>query len=174
MFPKAHAAAYVMMSYRIAYFKVHYPAYFYAVSFTNEISDFKFSEIKQGLDYLTVFIKQLKQEPGFVDNVFYTYELAEEMYARGIKFADIDLYESHPTNFEVIDEFTIRPPLMAIDNVSEAIALDIAKAREDGKFISKEDFKQRTTTNKTAMASIEDIGLFEGMQETNQIDFFSI
>lgn len=174
MFPKAHAAAYVMMSYRIAYFKVHYPAYFYAVSFTNEISDFKFAEIKQGLDYLTVFIKQLKQEPGFVDNVFYTYELAEEMYARGIKFADIDLYESHPTNFEVIDESTIRPPLMAIDNVSEAIALDIAKAREKGKFISKEDFKQRTITNKTAMASIEDHGLFEGMQETNQIDFFSI
>ncbi|WP_297376993.1 PolC-type DNA polymerase III [uncultured Helcococcus sp.] len=174
MFPKAHAAAYVMMSYRIAYFKVHYPAYFYAVSFTNEISDFKFAEIKQGLDYLTVFIKQLKQEPGFVDNVFYTYELAEEMYARGIKFADIDLYESHPTNFEVIDESTIRPPLMAIDNVSEAIALDIAKAREKGKFISKEDFKQRTITNKTAMASIEDLGLFEGMQETNQIDFFSI
>lgn len=174
MFPKAHAVAYVMMSYRIAYFKVHHPAYFYAVTFTNDIADFKYKNISQGLNYLTVLIKSLKQEPDYVDNVFYTYEIAEEMFARGIQLDEVDLYKSHPTNFEVIDDKTIRPPLMAIPNVSQAIALKIDEARKDGEFISIEDFRKRTKTGTVVIESLQEAGLFDGLQATNQIDFFSL
>lgn len=174
MFPKAHAVAYVMMSYRIAYFKVHKPAYFYAVYFSNSISDFKYEHISKGLTSLTRHITELRKDPNFkVDDEFYTYELAEEMFARDIKFIDIDLYQSHPTNFKVIDDKTIIPPLMAIENVSEAMAIRIAQARKEGEFISKEDFSNRTNVNKTALESMESIGLFKGLQDTNQIDFFN-
>lgn len=174
MFPKAHAVAYVMMSYRIAYFKVHHPAYFYAVYFTNSISDFKHTHISKGLNYMTSFINSIKSDPNFeMDNEFYCYELAEEMFARDIKFEDIDLYKSHPTNFTVVNENTILPPLMAIENVSESMALRIGQARKESKFISKEDFINRTKINKTALESMENALMFEGMQDTNQIDFFS-
>lgn len=175
MFPKAHAVAYVMMSYRIAYFKVHLPSYFYAVTFTNEISNFKYSNVQKGLEYLTLYMQQLRNQEDFtVDDVYLVYELVEEMYARDIKFTDIDLYKSHPTNFEVVDESTIRPPLMAIENVSESMASKIYEERTISSFISKEDFQKRTKINKTAIKSIEDAGLFDDMQETNQIDFFSV
>ncbi|MGY3755875.1 PolC-type DNA polymerase III [Helcococcus kunzii] len=175
MFPKAHAVAYVMMSYRIAYFKVHHPAYFYAVYFTNAISDFKYIHISKGLNYLTTFINSLKSSEGFeIDNEFYCYELAEEMFARDLKFEAVDLYKSHPTNFTVIDEKTILPPLMAVENVSEAMALRIDEARQDYKFISKEDFMKKTKINKTALESLELSGILDGLQDTNQIDFFSM
>lgn len=175
MFPKAHAVAYVMMSFRIAYFKVHHPEYFYAVSFTNEISDFKYEHISKGLEYLTILIKSKKAEEGFkVDNEFYIYELAEEMYARDIKLAEIDLYKSHPTNFTVLDNKTLLPPLMAIPNVSESMALRIADSRNDGEFISKEDFITRTRINKTAIESMNELNIFDDMQDTNQIDFFNL
>ncbi|MFM1538343.1 PolC-type DNA polymerase III [Helcococcus bovis] len=174
MFPKAHAVAYVMMSFRIAYFKVHHPAYFYAVYFTNAISDFKYTHISRGLDYMTSFITSLKSEGDLdINNEFYCYELAEEMYARDIKMEKVDLYKSHPVEFEVIDDNTILPPLMAMENISESMALRIAEARDNGEFISKEDFIKRTKINKTAIETLENADIFYGMQDTNQIDFFS-
>lgn len=173
MFPKAHAVAYVMMSYRIAYFKVHHPEHFYAVTFTNDISDFKYGHISQGLKYISTLIETLKQE-NEIDNVFYVYELVEEMFARGINFAEIDLYKSHPTNFEVVGDKLILPPLMAIDSVSESMALRIDEARKDGEFISKEDFIKRTKINKSAIEKIEEAGLFKDLEDTNQISFFNL
>ena len=175
MFPKAHAVAYVMMSFRIAYFKVHHPAYFYAVYFTNAISDFKYTHISRGLDYMTSFINTLKsQENVDINNEFYCYELAEEMYARDIKMEKVNLYKSHPLEFEVIDDKTILAPLMAMENISESMAIRIAEARKSGEFISKEDFINRTKINKTAVETLENAGVFDGMQDTNQIDFFNM
>lgn len=186
MFPKAHAVAYVMMSYRIAYFKVHLPAYFYAVTFTNSIDSFEYTDIKKGLNYLTMLLKSIKSNESMDDESYsksdedikvakiYIYELAEEMYARGIKLEKVDLYKSHPLNFEVIDENTILPPLMAIENVSENMALRIEESRNEGEFISKEDFIKRTKINKTALNSLEEAGILNNMQATNQMDFFSL
>ncbi len=174
MFPKAHAVAYVMMSFRIAYFKVHHPEYYYAVIFTNDIQSFKYKHISKGLNYITLHIQSLRASEEFeVNSEFYIYELAEEMYARDIKLAKVDIYKSHPTEFRVIDKNTLLPPLMAVPNLSESMAITIDKARQDGEFISKEDFKNRTKTNRTAMESMNELGLFEGLQDTNQIDFFS-
>lgn len=175
MFPRAHAVAYVMMSYRIAYYKVHYPAYFYSAYFTNKISDFQYSVISKDLDYITMYINELKQSSDFsVDDKFYCVEIAEEMKARDIKLLAPDLYKSDPEKFIVLAEDEILAPLMAVDNVSQQIALRIAAARQDGEFLSIEDFRKRTKTNKTACASLESFGIFDGMQKQDQIDFFSL
>lgn len=175
MFPRAHAVAYVMMSYRIAYYKVHYPAYFYATYFTNKIADFQYSIISKDLDFITMYIKEYKSsENPTIDDKFYSLEVAEEMKARNIELLKPDLYKSDPESFKVVDEKSILPPLMAIDNVSQQIALRIAEARNDGDFISIEDFCDRTKINKTALASMETFGMFEGMQNENQLDFFSL
>lgn len=174
MFPRAHAVAYVMMSYRIAYYKVHYPEYFYSTYFTNKIADFQYSIISKDLDYITMYLKEYKSSDNFdKDDKFYCVEIAEEMKARDIDLMEPDLYKSDPEKFIVVQKGKILPPLMAIDNVSQQIALRIAAAREDGEFISIEDFTQRTKINKTALASLENFGLFEGFQKNNQMDFLS-
>ncbi|MDO4778807.1 MAG: PolC-type DNA polymerase III [Tissierellia bacterium] len=175
MFPKAHAVAYVMMAYRIAFYKVHHPEYFYSTYFTNKIADFQYSPIANGLEFLTSYIKEYMKSEGFErDDKFYCLELGEEMLARDIKMLKVDLYKSHPENFTVPEKGAILPPLMAVENVSQAIANSIADAREQGEFISVEDFKSRTKINKTALQSLENAGLLNGMQITNQIDFFSM
>ena len=175
MFPRAHAVAYVMMSFRIAYYKVHYPAYFYASYFTNKIADYQHNIISRDLDYITMYIKELKKSPEFtVDDKFYCIEVAEEMKARGIVMLGPDLYESEAEKFIVLETGEILPPLMAVENVSNQIALRIDEARKDGNFLSIQDFSQRSRVNKTALASLEAAGLFEGMSNENQMDFFSI
>ena len=172
MFPRAHAVAYVMMSYRIAYYKVHYPEYFYSTYFTNKIADFQYSIISKDLDYITMYLKEYKNSENFdKDDKFYCVELAEEMKARDIDLLQPDLYKSDPEKFIVVEKGKILPPLMAITNVSQQIALRIAKAREDGEFISIEDFSKRTKVNKTALASMETFGMFEGLQKSNQLSF---
>lgn len=174
MFPRAHAVAYVMMSYRIAYYKVHYPAYFYATYFTNKIADFQYSIISKDLDFITMYLKEYRSSDNpTIDDKYYSLEVAEEMKARDIELLKPDLYKSDPEAFKVVDEKAILPPLMAIDNVSQQIALRIAEARKNGEFISIEDFCERTKINKTALASMEAFGIFEGMQNENQLDFFS-
>lgn len=176
MFPKAHAVAYVMMSYRLAYFKVHMPEYFYAVVFTNSVSDFKYEHISKGLNYLTLLLDTIKNDKENNEDIskVYLYELAEEMYARDIKFADIDLYESDPLNFVVVDKGLIRPPLTALPTVSESMALKIAEARKEGEFISKEDFAKRAKIGKKTLEYLEGTKILDKLQDTNQIDFFSL
>lgn len=175
MFPRAHAVAYVMMSYRIAYYKVHYPAYFYATYFTNKIADFQYDIISKDLDYLTMYIKEIKASPDFsMDDKYYTLEVAEEMKARDIKLLAPDLYKSHPEKFTVENGDSILPPLMAVDSISQQVALRIAQARREGNFLSVEDFTQRTKTNKNAISAMEEFGMFDGMQNENQMDFFSM
>ena len=175
MFPRAHAVAYVMMSYRIAYYKVHYPEYFYSTYFTNKIADFQYSVISKDLNYISMYIKELKQSENFsVDDKFYCLEVAEEMKARDIELLKPSLYVSDPEKFIVVEKGKILPPLMAIDNVSQQIAIRIADARKDGEFLSIEDFTKRSKINKTALASLEAFGMFEGFQRENQLDFFNL
>ncbi len=176
MFPKAHAVAYVMMSYRIAYFKVHHPEYFYTTYFTTKITDYQNEVMKNGLEFLQRKMKELKQSENFDKDInkYYVMEVGEEMYARGIELLNADIYKSHPTEFTVPEKNKILPPLMAVESVSQQNALAIAEARKDGEFISKEDFKTRTNMNKTAMASLEENGMFGDMQESNQLGFFDL
>lgn len=174
LFPKAHAVAYCLMSYRIAYYKVYYPEAFYATFFTTKLNDFEYSTIMQGLDYVSNTLKELNENNDLSQrdkNIKSVLELAEEMYARDIKILKADLYKSDATKFLIKDN-KILPPLSAVDNVSEAMAKEIVKEREKSDFISKEDLKKRTCVNKNALNSLEQFNILDSLQEQNQISLF--
>ena len=176
LFPKAHAVAYCLMSYRIAYYKVYYPAAFYATYFNTKVNDFTYSVIINGLESIQMALKSYGQRFDLTareEDLRKVFEVAEEMCARGIKLDKADLYKSHATKFTLSDkDGYILPPLSAVDNVSEAMALDIVEARENGEFISIEDFDQRTKVNKNALESLKNLGILDGMGDENQMSLF--
>jgi len=139
LFPKAHAAAYVMMAFRIAWFKVYYPEAFYAAYFTVRADDFDAGLMAQGQGKVQNRINELKDRKGTDNgavtqkdkNVLTILEVVNEMYARGIKFLPVDLYKSDPVKF-LITTGGIRPPLSALQGLGLAAASAISKAREEG------------------------------------------
>ena len=176
LFPKAHAVAYCLMSYRIAYYKVYYPEAFYATYYNTKINDFKYSTIIKGLEGIQNSLKEvadsfdLSQRDKQIRTVL---EVAEEMAARDIKIEKADIYKSHASKFLLSDrKGYILPPLSSVDDVSEAMAQDIVREREKGEFISVEDLKQRTSVNKNALTSLKSLGIIEGIQEKNQMSLF--
>lgn len=177
MFPKAHAVAYVMMSFRIAYFKVHYPEAFYATYFTTKAADFDAELIVKGQDVIRDKIKELEslgmQKTAKEKGTLTVLEVALEMYARGYKIRKVELYNSDSDKFIVTDE-GILPPLKSLDGVGENAARNIVNAREDGAFLSIEDLVNRSKSSKTVIEAFRVHGCVDGMQETNQLDLFSI
>lgn len=175
MFPKAHAAAYVMMSYRIAWFKVHSPAAFYATYYTQRLSDFSTAYLFKDLDQVQHYMQDLKtgEAEGIeIDaNKWTLLEMIEEMYARGFKFVKVDLYNSLAATFTITDAVSILPPLAALDDVSEAMGESILAVRSEGEFISREDFKARAGLTKNAMISLDDFGVLDDLPQSNQISF---
>ncbi len=172
MFPKAHATAYVMMSYRIAWFKVHSPAAFYATYYTQRLSDFTSSFLFKDLESVSAAMEKMKLEDEDKKKITLL-EVIEEMYARDYKFADVDLHKSQATMFTILDERTVLPPLAALDGVSEALANTIVEEREKGDFISRNDFKARTGANRSAMTSMGDSGLLDAYPVSNQMSFLT-
>ncbi|MDD7305813.1 MAG: PolC-type DNA polymerase III [Peptoniphilaceae bacterium] len=176
LFPKAHAVAYCLMSYRIAYYKVYYPQAFYATYYTTKLNDFQYSTIINGLKAIQYSLEELNSQANLSQrdkNIRSLLEVAEEMEARDIHLEKADLYASHPTKFLVKDK-NVLPPLAAVDDVSEAMAIDIGKEREKGEFISLEDLKARTCLNKNALASLKRLGIVDGIQEENQMSLFDL
>lgn len=176
LFPKAHAVAYCLMSYRIAYYKVYYPQAFYATYYTTKLNDFQYSTIINGLKSIQYALEQINNEENLSQrdkNIKSLLEVAEEMEARDIHLKKADLYKSHPTKFLVEDK-EVLAPLAAVDDVSEAMAIDIAKERQKGEFISVEDLNKRTCVNKNALASLKMLGIIEGIQEENQMSLFDL
>lgn len=177
LFPKAHAVAYVLMAYRIAYCKVHYPKEFYAAYFTVRAKDFDYANVAKGLSYVKNFIKNVYQQ-GFkasvLDKSTVTYlELANEMMERGFKFTHLDLYESDPIKFRVTEE-GLMPPLAALGGVGESAAKAIAAVRDKARpFISQEDLRQRAGISKSVIERLAEVGALQNLPETNQIDLFS-
>ena len=176
LFPKAHAVAYCLMSYRIAYYKVYYPEAFYATYFNTKVNDFVYSIIINGLESIQSALNGYKDRFDLTardENIRKVLEVAEEMYARDIQIDKADLYKSDSRKFILSDKKGhILPPLSAVDNVSEAMAIDIVKEREKSEFISVEDLNQRTSLNKNAMESLKTFGIIDGMGEENQISLF--
>lgn len=178
MFPKAHAVAYVLMSFRIAYFKVHYPEAFYATYFTTKINDFPGSLAIEGLESVRREMKRIKDlgyeaSPKETNN-YNVLEVVEEMYMRGYKMSDVNLKTSGATSFSVSEDGMIVPPFCALENVSEQCSIDIHAEVKKGPFISIEDFVERTRANKTAVESLRLNRVLDNLQETNQIDLFSM
>ena len=176
LFPKAHAVAYCLMSYRIAYYKVYYPEAFYATYFNTKVNDFVYSIIINGLESIQSTLNSYKDRFDLTardENIRKVLEVAEEMYARDIQIDKADLYKSDSRKFILSDKKGhILPPLSAVDNVSEAMAIDIVNEREKSEFISVEDLNQRTSLNKNAMESLKTFGIIDGMGEENQISLF--
>ena len=176
LFPKAHAVAYVLMAYRIAYCKVHYPKEFYAAYFTVRAKDFNYAEVVNGLAYIKNFIKKVYQ-PTYkatdVEKSTVTYlELANEMLERGLKFDKMDLYESDPIKFKVTKRGLL-PPLASLKGVGESAAKSIAAARDKNvPFISQEDLRQRAGIGRSVIEALANIGALGDLPETNQIDLF--
>jgi len=175
MFPKAHAVAYVIMAFRIAYFKVYYPKAFYAAYFTVRGEDFDAELILQGKEAVKEKIRYLESRGNDLSakekNLLTILEVALEMYARGFGFAPIDLYKSDSVCF-LVTENGLLPPLKALQGVGENAARSIVEAREKGEFISIEDFRERTKVTKTVIEVLKSNNILKNIPETSQLSLF--
>ncbi|MCL0077681.1 PolC-type DNA polymerase III [Peptococcaceae bacterium] len=175
MFPKAHATAYVVMAFRIAWFKVNYPVEFYAVYFSIRADDFDAELMVKGKHAILNAIEQIKskgqQASTKEKNLLTVLEVALEMYARGIKFRRVDLMESDALKFKIVGK-DLLPPLIALQGVGEAAARSIAKAREEAAFTSIEDLQNRARVPKTVIEALKQHGCLDGISETNQLALF--
>ncbi len=175
MFPKGHAAAYTLMSIRIAYFKIHYPANFYAATFSITSEEFDYEIMCKG--HLGVKremerIKTLGNEATKKDESSYTIlELLDEMYARGINFTPIDLYKSSSNKFIVTDE-GILPPLCTIQGLGSNAAANIVEEREKEPFETIEEFKTRVKVSKNVIEIMKGNNIFKGIPDSNQLSLF--
>lgn len=175
MFPKAHAAAYVLMAVRIAYFKVYYPILFYAAYFSVRADDFEIDTMIRGSEALRKRIEEIKAKGNDASpkekNVLTVLEVALEMNERGFRFQKVDLYRSDAVNF-IVDGDSLIPPFKTIEGLGVNAAHNIVKAREQGEFLSKEDLRQKAKLSKTVLDELDAHGCLEGMEEQNQLSFF--
>ncbi len=174
MFPKAHAAAYVTMAFRIAYCKVYYPISFYIAYYTVRADAFDAQSMLYGKERVIVAMKEIEKNPDATQkekDMHTILEVCNEMYARGIGFLPIDLYKSHATKF-LEEDGAIRPPLNAIAGLSDAMAQSILSAREEGDFLSIEDFSRKTKIGKSVIEKLREYNVLDGLSDTNQISLF--
>lgn len=172
MFPKAHAVAYVMMSFRIAYCKVYYPHSFYATYFTTKAEDFDADLVIKGKDEVIYKIKEIESLGNNVTakekGMLTVLEVVVEMFARNIEISRVDLYKSDAKKFKIIDE-KLLPPLIALQGVGANAAINIAKEREKEEFLSIEDLRKRTKISKTVVETLKGHGCIKDLDETNQL-----
>lgn len=175
MFPKAHAVAYVMLSFRIAYYKLNYPLAFYATFFTIKLNDFNGESIIEGPNFLKNRIKILKEleKPTAKDKgEIRVSEVALEMYARGFEFLQADIYKSKASEF-TIEDGKIRIPLRAIPGIGENCAKNIEEESKKSKYLSVEDFSKRTKAGNSVISILQKNSMLENLDETNQISLFN-
>ena len=177
LFPKAHAVAYVMMAFRIAWFKVHHPLAFYAAYFyrRSQKGGFDAMLMTQGLEQTVANIDAIDNNeeatPKDEDNLI-TLEVVYEFYLRGLDFAPIDIYKSHATKF-LIEGGKILPPFVAISGLGESAAWDIMEGRQGKQFLSIEEFSAACPkVSKTHLQMLKDAGAFGDLPDTSQVSFF--
>ena len=177
LFPKAHATAYVMMAFRIAWFKVHEPLAFYAAYFyrRSQKDGFDAGMMCHGIETVKENLTAIKAKEDATakdDDLFTTLELCYEFYLRGFSFAPIDLYKSHATKF-LIEDGKLLPPFVAISGLGETAAWDIMEGREGKSFLSIEEFSSACPkVSKTHIEELKAAGAFGNMPETSQITLF--
>ena len=176
MFPKAHAAAYVMMAFRIAYFKINYPEAYYATYFTvRACDDFDYSCMCKGMDVAKAAMREIHakgMEATAKDKAKMTVlELIVEFYARGFKFLPIDLYKSDSRKFIVTEEGLI-PPFNSLQGLGTNAAQSIVDGRAAGEFHTIEELKERTSLGRSLIDLLKENGVLNGIPETNQLSLF--
>lgn len=179
LFPRAHAAAYVIMAVKVAWFKLNYPLEYYATFFTIRGDNF---DLKTMISSEEVILKELQKfeeqrktselnprDSNIVENL----QLTIEMLNRGFKISNIDLYKSEATRFKVDHENNqIIPPFIVIRALGEGTAESVVEARKNGEFISIEDLVERTRLNTSNIENLKELGALEGLPESNQISLF--
>jgi len=175
MFPKAHAAAYVMMGWRIAYYKIHHPQAYYAAFFSIRAKAFSYELMCQGQKHLESVMAEYKSRFDSLTNkekdALEDMKIVQEMYARGFEFLPIDIFTAHSRNFQVIDG-KVMPSLSSIEGMGEKAADAVMEAAKDGPFLSKDDFRERTKVSKTVIELMDKLGLLGNLPESNQISLF--
>lgn len=175
MFPKAHAAAYVMMAYRIAYCKVNYPLAYYAAYFSIRASAFSYEIMCQGKDKLEFYLRDYKKRSDSLSkkeqDVLKDMKIVQEMYARGFEFLPLDIYTAKADKFQIIDG-KLMPPLNSIEGMGDKAAEAVEAASKDGLYLSRDDFRQRTKVSKTVIDLMADLGMFGNLPESNQLSLF--
>ncbi len=178
MFPKAHAAAYVMMAWRIAYCKIFYPLAYYAAYFSIRATGFNYELMCQGKDILQHNLEMYRRnQDNLKDKEKLTLRdmrIVEEMYARGFEFLPLDLYRSKAKDFTITEDGKILPSFLSIDGMGEKAAETAEEEAKKGKFLSLEDFCQRTKVSKTVAENMAAMGLFGDLPKTNQISLFDM
>ena len=177
MFPRAHAAAYVMMALRIAYCKVFHPLAYYAAYYSIRASAFSYEIMCQGQAHLLEVMEDYNKrrdtltpkEQSTLDDCL----VVREMYARGIEFTPIDIFTAGSRNCKIVDG-KIMPSLTSIDGMGEKAADAVVEAAKDGPFISRDDFWNRTKVPKTVVEKMHTMGLLGDLPESNQISLFDI
>ncbi len=175
MFPKAHAVAYVMMAYRIAYFKVHYPEAFYATYFTVRADEFDADIAVQGSHLVCQMIEEIEGKGNDAStkekNLLTILEVVLEMWERGIKMTRVSLEDSRAARF-LITENGLLPPFAALQGLGETAAKNIVRARRQKKFTSVEDLRIRAKLSKAVIEIMMNHGCLNGLPETDQMVLF--
>ena len=180
MFPKAHACAYMMMAFRIAYFKIYYPLAYYAAYFSIRAADFDCAKMCGGKEHLVECMKALKRkkaegtisakEEGEYDDM----RSVLEFYARGLEFMPIDIYKVKARHFQIFDN-KLMPSLSSVSGLGDKAAEQICDAAAHGQFLSLDDFKKRCKVGDTVVQTLLELGVLAGLPESNQMsleDFF--
>jgi len=177
MFPKAHAAAYVMMAYRIAYCKINYPLAYYGAYFSIRADAFSYELMCQGKEKLNYYIKDYKKRSDTLTNkeqdTLKDMRLVQEMYARGLDFTPIDLYRAKAKQFQIVDG-KLMPSFASIEGMGEKAAEAVELAAKDGAFLSLDDFRERTKVSVTVIDLMSDLGLFGDLPQSNQLSLFDL
>ena len=175
MFPKAHAAAYVMMAYRIAYCKINYPLAYYAAYFSIRADAFTYEIMCQGKDKLNYYMQDYKKRSDSLSkkeqDVMKDMKIVQEMYARGFEFMPIDLYRAKAKMFQIIDG-KLMPSFASIEGMGDKAAEAVEEAGKDGPYLSLDDFRQRTKVSKTVIDLMQELGLFGDLPQSNQLSLF--
>lgn len=177
MFPKAHAAAYVISAFRIAYYKVHYPTIYYATYFSTRLDDFDITCMIKGYDAIKNKIIEINNKGYDATNketsLLETLKLALEATARGISFTNIDIMKSDAKNFQIGDDNkSLIPPFRVIDGLGETVAQSIQEEANKKPFISIEDFQKRCHVSATLIEKMKAMNLFGDLPESSQLSLF--
>ncbi len=181
MFPKGHAVAYVTMAIRVGYFKVHYPLEFYATFFTVRSKQYDIIPMIKGGDAILNRLDQLKLKERSKEEKLSpkeeeqikTLQIALEMVDRGYRFLNIDLYKSDATAFVVDHEHkALIPPFITIDGLGENNAITVIEERNKKPFTSREDLTKRTKLTSTNVKDLGDLGVLDGLSESDQLSLF--
>ncbi|MBO5346864.1 MAG: PolC-type DNA polymerase III [Lachnospiraceae bacterium] len=177
MFPKAHAAAYVMMAWRIGWFKINEPLAYYAAYFSIRASGFSYELMCLGEERLRSVMADYKARKDSLSNKeqdsYKDMKSVLEMYVRGYEFMPIDIFKAHARNFQIIDG-KLMPSLNSIDGLGETAAESIVEAAKDGPFLSKDDFRERAKVSQTVADKLAELGILADLPESNQISLFDV